>query len=323
MTLPTRRFTRSEMAQWQSCRRTWYLRHFLGYGRKGAADEISPARVGELVHKGLEVYYAQRFDAEEAIEHVARLVAFNMDTLIEAEKATLAAKVQSQGELARIMLEGYFEWAELEGVDADLEVTGVEEAIEAPFGDGYFERRFGVEVTLLGKADLLGVRRSTGRRLIVDDKTVQSASDQEILAPLSPQFKHYAVILELLGGDRVDGALVRWLRRVKRSGRATPPFYGEVSVEWPRAVLRGYWVHAFSLIEEILTVEEKLRNGVHPLQAGIGPTVTRDCGRCLFRPVCPIMDDETASETDVLAWSYEKIDPLARYAEERDEEGEE
>lgn len=318
--MTVRRFTSSELRQWQLCRRSWYLRHFLGYGPKRDEGEVSASRTGTLVHKGLEGYYAGGADEEGAVWLVAEAVAKNIAALNEAGRESLVKTVQGQGELARIMLEGYFEWVAENGVDADLEITGAEQRIEVPFGDGYLSDRFGVEVSLLGLADLLAVRRSTGKRLILDFKSVQSAGDQEVLAPMSPQFKHYAVILELLGGERVDGALVRWLRRVKRTARATPPFYGEIPVMWPKAVLRSYYMQTQGLIEEILTAERELRAGVPPIEVGIGPTVTRDCDRCVFRPVCPLLDDETVDETDVLRWSYVRVDPLARYSAEEPED---
>lgn len=281
---------------------------------------MSASRTGTLVHAGLEAYYRDDFDDETAVAHVGRLVEANVAALNAAGRDGLVKMVQSQGEMARIMLEGYFQWAGESGVDADLEITGAEQRIEVPFGGEHFRTRFGVEVTLLGLADLLAVRRSSGKRLILDFKSVQNAGDQETLAPMSPQFKHYAVILEMLGGERVDGALVRWLRRVKRTARATPPFYGEIPVMWPKAVLRSYYMQTQGLIEEILTAERELRAGVPPVDVGIGPTVTQDCGRCVFRPVCPLLDDETVDETDVLRWSYARVDPLARYAADESED---
>ena len=315
-----RRFTSSELRQWQLCRRSWYLKHFLGYGPKRDHGEVSASRTGTLVHKGLEVFYRDGFEEEAAVAHVGALVEANAAALAEAGHDSRVKQVQGQGELARIMLEGYFEWVAETGADADLEITGAEQRIEVPFQADYYREQFGVEVSLLGLADLLAVRRSTGKRVILDAKSVQSAGDQEVLAPMSPQFKHYAVILEMLGGEHVDGALVRWLRRVKRTARATPPFYGEVPVMWPKDVLRSYYRHTAALIEEILTAEKNLRAGVSPDSLGIGPTVTRDCGRCVFRPVCPLLDDETVDETDVLAWSYERVDPLARYSAEESED---
>lgn len=315
----TRKFTSSELRQYQDCRRSWYIKYHLGYGPKRDAGEVGVSRVGTLYHLGVEAYY-KGAEADDAIEVVAHEVARTVGILEEAGRDT--KRVKANGDLVRIMLEGFFEWLAETGADADLEVVSVEEAQEVPFAADYFSTNYDVQVSLLGKFDLLARRRSNGKLVILDSKSVQSASDQELTAPIAPQFKHYGLI-KLLQGERVDGALVRWARRVKRTARATPPFYGEVPVDHPLEVLRSYYLHTLSLVEEILIVERELLAGTDPITLGIGPRVTRDCGRCFARPVCPVMDDATMNATDLLAWSYERVNPLERYSEEASAEEEE
>lgn len=308
-----RKFTSSELRSFQDCPRSWYLKYFLGYGPRRDAGEVGVSRVGTLYHLGVETYYKSG-EESAALEKVAGEVERTVGILDEQQRDT--AKVRSNGELVRLMLEGYFEWLAAEGADADIRVVGVEEAIEAPFDAAYFWQKYDVDVSLLGKTDLRAVRRSNGKRLILDSKSVQSAQDQQILAPISPQFKHYALIELLRDGERVDGALVRWARRVKRTARATPPFYGEVHVDWPLEVLRSYYLSTHELIDRILRIEERLSLGADPNSIGCGPRVSRDCGRCPFRPVCPVLDDKTADATNVLQWGYDKVDPLERYGTE-------
>lgn len=306
MTEPPRRFTSSELRLYQRCRRSWYLRYYLGYAPRRDAGDVSVSRVGTLAHLGVETYY-ETGDTDAALRAVQLTVVDNVRELEEAHDGDArSVRVLAAGELVRIMLEGYFQWLEETGADSDLDTEAVEEEISAPILDG--------RAVLLGKIDRRGTRRSTGRTVIVDTKTVQGARDQEIMAPLSPQFKHYAVIARLNGDDRIEGAEVRWMRRVKRTARAAPPFYGIVHVQYPRAVLLGYHTMTLALVREILGKEAVLRAGLSALEAGLGPTVDRACSYCPFRPVCPMLDDETVDETDMLQWSYEKVDPLARYS---------
>lgn len=315
MTEP-RRFTSSELRLYQRCRRSWYVRYYLGYAPRRDAGDVSVSRVGTLVHLGVEAYY-KTGDWAEGLRAVSLAVVDNLRELEEAhDGGARSAKVVSNGELVRIMLEGYFEWLEETGADADLATEAVESEISAPILDG--------RAVLLGKVDRTGRRRSTGRTVILDTKSCQGVRDQEILAPMNPQFKHYAVIERLNGNDRIEGAEVRWMRRVKRTARSKPPYYGIVQVQYPTAVLRGYYTQTLSVVREILGKEACLRSGLTALELGLGPTVDRACSYCPYRPVCPMLDDETVSETDMLQWSYEKVDPLARYAEpEFDGEGDE
>lgn len=314
MTEP-RYFTSSELRLWQKCRRQWYIRHFLQYGPKRDPGDVSVARTGTLFAAGCEVYY-NGGSVHDALSAVAGTARENECGLIESGAEHRVPALRKNVELVEIMLSGFTEWLEETGADSDLTIVSAEEeiSVEHPEIPGAW---------LLGKTDQRAVRRSTGRRLILDNKTCSSASDQEILAPMSPQFKHYGVIELLRDPDKVpvEGAIVRWARRVKRTARAKPPFYGEIFVPLPLPTLRSYYRQSTGLIREILAAEERLRAGESEDYV-CGPTVQGGglgCGSCPFRAVCPTMDSDGHTDnslTELLRWSYEKTDPLARYGEE-------
>lgn len=323
----TRYITASELSTWDGCRRVWFLKNHLGYRPRFDAGDVRPHTIGTLLHAGLEAYYSGRWTREEdsptsaALDVIRASTDANLAELEAEGRASAMRRVESAGELVRIMLEGYFEWLEETGADADLDVQAAEERIEVPL-PGF------TGVVLLGKVDYRAIERSTGRELIIDTKSCQTAKDQEIAAPMSRQFKHY-VLIRLLKAraegrteDLVAGARVRWVRRVKRGVRANPPFYGEVMVDYPLNVIRAYYRQLRGRVAEILNVEERLRAGEDAAsveQEFCGPSPSRVCGYCDFRPVCPVLDDETADVASVLEYSYAQADPLARYTETANE----
>lgn len=312
-----RYFTSSEIKLWQQCRRKWYVSHFLQYGPKQDPGDVSVMRTGNLFAQGAELYYRGELETTEEILDAIRAEAdANAEALAADGQEHRVPTLRKNAELVDIMLSGFIEWLEESGVDSDLDIVSAEEeiSVEHPEIPGVF---------LLGKTDQRAVRRSTGRRLLMDNKTVQSAEDQQKKAPLNPQFKHYALI-EILREPElppVEAALIRWARRVKRTARSTPPFYGEVSVPLPREVLRSYYRQSTGLIREILRAEERLRDGESEDYV-CGPTASDACGYCPFRAPCLLFDSNTESATDVLRWSYEKRNPLARYAGGDSEDGE-
>lgn len=310
----TFRVTSSELRQWRTCRRTWYLRYYLQLQKKRNPEDVSPARTGSLYARGVEEYYGGG-SPEYAREVVRGLADTNADQLDAVYKAEAAKKVRSNAELVDIMLAGFFDWLEETGVDANLEFIGAEEeiSVEHPQIPG---------VLLLGKLDQLARVRSSGEELIIDNKTVQTAADQELTAPLNQQFQHYSMIRRLTDPmAKFAGARVRWARRVKRTARAAPPFYGEIEVPLPRDLLLGYYEQATETIREIMEARLRLDRG-EPEVRVCGPNPSRDnCRGCALRPFCADMTSGII-ENSVLAWSFEKTDPLARYESTEEDDGE-
>lgn len=303
----------------KACRRKWYFSHY----RRLAPireDVATAATLGTRVHVPLGIYYDPT-DYRDAMNVFAEMATRDLANDLDPEKRK---KVEGEIELARLMLEGYFEWLEETGADEDLECIGAEVEVEAKLG----EIR-GRIVTLLSKQDARFLRRSDGARVFMDHKTVQSFEERVNLLHLDEQMKsyhlvEYLLLLEEAAGDdayasslRTDGALFNMLRKVKRSARAKPPFYMREPQSHNKNVLRAYWKQVWGEMDTILAVEQALDAGGDP-GVLVPPNPHRDCSwSCPFLVVCPMVDDSSMAAERVIHSYYFETDPLARYAIEK------
>lgn len=312
--------TSSELRLWRRCRRAWYFAVFRAL--RPAQDSMTNARAtGDRVHRALAAWYAPegttRVDPRDALERVIvedwtkiyrAGVAAGMD---DAWMATRAGEFATVNALERIMIDGYVQWLDETGADAGYEVISSEEAVSAVVDvPGTTDR-----LRLLGRLDARFLRVSDGSRLFVDHKT--TGNMQAVLPTLrgNPQMLHYE-LLEFLGssgGDLVDGALYNMLKKVKRTVRATPPFYDRVEVRHNRFELESYLKQTLSAARDLAAATAALEAG-YDHQYVVPPTKTDDCRFCDFFSVCNLLDDGSRVE-DALAGTYVVGDPLARYAE--------
>lgn len=257
----------SEIKEWKTCRRAWYL----SYGRNltPASHKPDTSDLGTLVHGGLEVYYRDGQDpAEWVLAHRPEGEQFNQTV-----------------ELARIMVEGYVEWVAEEGVDVGLRFEQAEELIEVEFGV-----YSGDTVVVQGRQDLVVYDEALGQRLLIDNKTVQTLDQAADMLPQNEQLLTYAV-LRMLASDPIDGAIHNNLRRVKRTATAKPPFYGRERVNYNRTQLQNHWRHMHGTITDMVHVAQQLEAGADH-QFLTPPSPSKDCSwRCPFFHACPMMDD--------------------------------
>jgi hypothetical protein len=314
-------YTNSELKTFKRCRRKWWLAYVqrLALLRE---DKVSAARLGTIVHLGLEAVYDESGRDPGAV--IAERVREDVEALRQEAEAngwdaeSKVAKVEKQGELARIMIEGYVEWLAEEGVNAGLTVIGAEETVEVPLDPTDTDGPW-----LLGKQDVRLHREEDDARLFLDGKTAASIEERERLAYLDEQFKHYHLIEylkhlhEQSDAQRTDGALIDVLRKVKRTARSKPPFYGRIEVRHNVHALRSYWDRVVGTVEDIRRVEGALEQGEsHHVVAY--PNPTRDCTwDCPFLAICPMYDDGSDVES-VIKFSYERRDPLTRYGADED-----
>jgi hypothetical protein len=233
--------------------------------------------------------------------------------------SALAVEFTSATNLERAMVEGYVQWLEETGVDADLRVTGSEQPmivnaeVEVDLGG-----RHGVdgrEVQFIGLLDTRVRRVTDNVRLFVDHKTVGDLSGPVATLPQNEQMLHYH-LLEWLSSehaeDRCDGALYNMIRRVKRSPRAKPPFYARVEVRHNKYELEAYRRRAFAAAGDIIAATERLDRGEHHLDV-VYPTPSGDCTwKCDFSAICNMFDDGSRAE-DMLTGLYTIGNPRARY----------
>ena len=297
------KISNSEIQTFKDCRRRWWLTYYRRLKPK-MKDYTGALALGSRIHEALDRHYSTGIDLLDA--H-AELIKEDIKKMTDANRDT--SSLETEAELGRVMLEGYLEWVELEGIDAELEMISTEEILERPMMDG--------KVILQGKIDMRVRRKIDGARMIRDFKTVGgSFADFGAMAHMNEQVKTYMILDEAQeqdeDGARTDGAIFTMLRKVKRGAYAKPPFYDQIEVRHNRFTLRAFLEQLEGTFEDMLRVRDALdAGGSHYKNAY--PTPTKDCKwKCQFFAICPLFDDGSAAEA-ALSDSFESADPYGYY----------
>ena len=238
-------------------------------------------QIGTGVHKALETFHVHGFQRD------------GVQVWIEenAPEGPLDEGWQKARELVNIMADGYADWYEAEGFGAEEETLAVEhdyEMLLGTFGDGE-------EVVLTGRIDRVFRDLRTGNVVIEDWKTVGSL-DQEP-GVMNDQLLTYATLWNALGkaaDDPCHDARHTQLKKVKRTARAKPPFYGHVPVHISQEQLDNHLIHLASVVSDMVFCTQTLNaapDGIHHAVAYPTPMPDRCKWDCDFLPVCELMDD--------------------------------
>jgi hypothetical protein len=311
----------SELQTWMRCKRRWYLTFYRELGLKSTEEPLVGALAfGSRIHLCLERMYTTGENPMEVYEELHSKVVYdilyreNEHGFIDAE---LRKKAQAERELGHAMLEGYVAWTQETGLDEGIRVAGAEVVVEVASGvDG---------VRLRGKLDQRVYREIDGARLFRDFKTAAGLTDGPMMLPIDEQMKFYMMLerLDALAktGDGppepTQGGLYTMLKKVKRTARATPPFYAQVEIHHNNRELESMWMRTHKRIQEILEARRELdAGGDH--RYWVYPHPHRDCAwDCPFLSVCPIMDDSSPETWNaMLDNQYEHRDPYERYQED-------
>jgi hypothetical protein len=308
--------TNSELRTYKDCRRRWYISYYLRLALP-AAGFTGVRSVGTRVHAALEAMYPPAGETPEnplvALERV-------IETDLELFRATNPMPDQldtftKEADLCRAMIEGYIEWLAETGADQFIEVIAPEEKVLVPID---MVGPQGEVVMLLGKLDVRIRRTNDGARLFMDHKTVGNLTTPTRTLHMDEQMMHYNLLeyLQLLQaggtGERSDGGLYNMLRKVKRTARATPPFYDRVEVRHSVEVLRQYYTRVIGEITDLLETKKKLDEG-QPRNLVAYPHPTNDCTwKCDFFHICPMFDDGSRVD-DYMRENLIQIDPHQRY----------
>jgi hypothetical protein len=308
------------MQDYKRCKRRWWLTWWRRL--KPVREEVEgPRSLGNRVHRALYLYY--RDESKESMQLAMAALADGIarDLELVGDDAELAKKVEREGELARIMMECYFQWLAETGEDAYIEIVGQEEERRVPLG---YTTTTGLSIDLVDKLDTRVVDHNYEggpARLFMDHKTVSTFADKLKTLHMDEQMKLYhlieLLILEADGaeGERTDGALYNMLRKVKRTANAKPPFYLRHPVRHNLEELRTFWQRVCGTAEAIGKTEHHLALGIdHQFVAP--PTPTRDCSwDCDYFLVCPMFDDGSDAEGQ-LETQFEERHPMkGRYTE--------
>ena len=299
------RLSNSELQTFKDCRRRWWLTYYRGLKPKHQ-DMTGPLAMGSRIHAALDAHYAQGVPLLTA--H-AELIEQDKQLLLQDFRDV--SNLETEGELGRIMLEGYEQWVEENGIDAELEMISTEETIIAPLFNG--------EVELQGKLDMRVRRKADGVRMFRDFKTVGgSLSEFSNMAHMNEQVMTY-MLLESTKTDekeRSEGGIFTLLKKVRRTAAAKPPFYDQIEIRHNIFTMRSFWNRIHGTITDLMRVRQALDSGEsHAFNAY--PKPSRDCKwKCQFFAICPMFDDGSAAE-QALSEMYEETDPYAYYDTEK------
>lgn len=219
-------------------------------------------------------------------------------------------KLNKEFRLAMTMTEGYFQWVEEEGIDANLQVVESEVEIETSI-----ILPSGIRAILLGKRDLIG-QDEHDRRFFLDFKTCQTLGDS--LLDINEQLLTYGLLHKLnFPDDPVQYAVWRMLRKTLRTDRAKPPFYANEQIELSERVLRNFYLRLVGTLEDMVRVKAALADGDQDEhRTTCYPTTNPKCSwGCDYRVVCPMIDRDAYAE-EFLSDNYEQHDPYSRYSNE-------
>jgi RecB family exonuclease len=303
MTQPIR-ISNSEIQTYKDCKRRWWLSYYRRLQPKQKSFTGALA-LGSRVHEALDMYYSKQIPLQEA--H-AQLV--EQDKILLENEGRDTFDLDSEAELGRIMLEGYLQWVEENGIDAELEMISTEEIIEMPLFDG--------KVILQGKIDMRVRRKADGVRMFRDFKTVGgSFTDFTAMAHMNEQILTYMLLetAQNKEGERSEGGLFTMLKKVKRSANARPPFYEQMEVRHNVFALRSFWQRIHGTLTDMLATRKALDDGTDHRFAAY-PSPSRDCKwKCTFFSICPMFDDGSAAEA-ALEDAFEVSNPYAYYGVE-------
>lgn len=300
MTEPIR-ISNSEIQTFKDCRRRWWFTYYRRL-RPKVQEFTGPLALGSRIHEALDRYYST---GEPLLDAHAALVKEDLKKMTDDYRDV--SGLEAEAELGRVMLEGYLEWVELNGIDAELEKISTEEIIERPMLDG--------RVTLQGKIDMRVRRKIDGARMFRDFKTVGgSFADFGSIAHMNEQVLTYMLLEEAQNqdGERSDGAIFTMLRKVKRGAYAKPPFYDQIEVRHNKFALRSFYERLEGTLEDMMRVRDALDAGESHFRH-VYPKPSRDCKwKCQFFAICPLVDDGSAAEA-AISDAFAVSDPYGYY----------
>ena len=288
----------SEIQEFKLCRRKWHLHYVRGLRK--AESPVGALALGTAVHEALSTYYKEDGTIQSATATLDSLYQDKLDAFPDEFD-----KIQKDYRLAVVMVQGYVQWVEEEGVDAKFTIVESEQEIEAEI-----TLPSGITVVVLGKRDLIG-QDEHERNFFLDFKTCQTLADS--LLDLNEQLLTYALLYKLNNPeDMPQYAVWRMLRKVLRSASAKPPFYAEEQIELSDRVLRHFYTRLCGTLEDMARVKLGIADGGDP-QFLCYPTASARCSwGCDFRVGCPMVDRDEYVE-DYIKDKYEIHNPYQRY----------
>jgi hypothetical protein len=316
----------SELQAWKRCRRKWWL----AWHRKMTpkiSDLAGLLASGSRVHEVMSFWYQPNrpddIDLMQVLDNIierdrklmiAEMQRVHADELIVQSRTTEFDKAIAY---ERAMIEGYVQWIEDTGIDADFRVIDSEVPMIAPLthimthGDV-------IDVFMIGILDVRVSRNLDGSHAFIDHKTTASLTQPLPMLRQNEQMLHYILLdmlsayVELAPEIQITGAYYNMLKRVKRTGTAKPPFFDRVYIPHSPAEIESYRKHLIGTTTDILRTDRALTHGADPQEYAY-PSIRNECTwDCQFFSLCHLYDDGSHAEA-MLETRYMKHDPLERY----------
>lgn len=302
-----------EMTTFADCPRRWYLQNYRRVGPPGE-KVTGPAMMGTRFHEALEAWYQpEPGDPWEVFNERTKERQQQLETE-EASEETFK-EFNSETDMVRAMIEGYFAWVQETSADVGLTIIGSEQVVLANPGIPGLEH-----VRLIAKLDVRAEDERDGARRFLDHKTVGSFKDALKGLVGNEQMLTYHLIeyLKLVedGLDRelrTAGALYNMARKVKRTAQAKPPFYMREPVTHNLEQLQAHWQRIKGRLSRITEARAMLDAG-HDHHEVCPPRWSDSCSwKCEFFALCPMMDHTPAGAEAMIAETLVSVNPLKRY----------
>lgn len=273
-----RRIRQSQLWTFRQCRRKWEMEYVraIELARKGGETKGS-RDLGSIVHRLMESYYT---GGDWRAVHAAEVAA-----LLHA--GDYSPEWAEHYEYARIMMEGYGDWLEREAADAYESVLLVEPNLEMPMGTFY-----GDDVVLTGHPDLVKQNTTLGLIIIEDHKTVGRIDTVMLHAP---QGNNYAMMLKHQHGLDTNLFRTNQLRKVKRTARANPPFYGRSEKMVTVEELRRNYVQVQGQLDEMIRLmqywEYKRDSDIYEYLRNFPGSPGQACKGCDYAAPCTALNE--------------------------------
>lgn len=302
----------SSMTKFTQCNRQWWL------GDLRSLAPIDKPLTGALpfggrIHDALERW--SNGDVETPLE-AWEIVQRDADAIVAERGGLGMEEMDKEAVLGSIMLDGFLDWWEEEGEDQEFEVVAVEKELRnelevvTPSGEV-------VDIWLFGKLDRVLVNRDNGQVWVADWKTTRSLRESAIQSlEMSPQPRVYASLLEQNLGQPISGIRYTFLRKVKRSAAAKPPFWFNYDLPMSKYNIGHHMERVSAVAGKMVETAKALEAGVpHGSAAPFNPGWY--CATCPFRNVCHAYQTagQQAAE-DMLEDNFTVRDPLERYTSE-------
>lgn len=298
----------SEIQVFKNCRRRWWLQYYREMSPRDVTGSfVGPLSLGTRIHAALEQKFVNHEDPVSVYKELFEEDKSRFEETDAAAFVNASERFYAEGDLGRIMVEGFESWLAGEGVDTNYSIIAAESQMEYPI--------LGGKILVKGKTDLFIEDLRTGTLRIGDIKTAVQIKPYHDMINMSEQLMLYCCLARLTQELNVSGGSYLVLKKVKRSSKSKPPYYELIEVDYNQKTLDNFWNRIIAEASEILSVRDRLDAG-ESHQTACYPSPGPDCSwKCPFFSGCYMFDDGSDAER-WLSDNFVRADQNARYQQD-------